>query len=87
MITTGEAIKTLIQRGIRELSEKGKVATSETLFTNKAYAVFFLKLLIKIDNDLGLNGFFYQTNKEVLKKYKTANKILKHKIKKCLKHG
>ena len=80
-MTIIEAGAVLINRAIKELKAKGKEVNKETLFTNKAYALYFLKMLVKTDNDLPIQGFFQQTNKEVLIKYKSATTLLKRKLK------
>jgi len=87
MLSNKEAIEALMRHGIRELSQKDKKATEETLFTNRVFSVFFMKLLIHIENDLPIQGFFQQSNKEALIKYRNAVIILKAKIKKEIDHG
>jgi len=95
MLTTKIAIETLIRRGIREIKERNfslikkenAVLNETTLFTNKVFALLFLRVLIKMDNDLPTLGFFYQANKEALVKYREATKFLKIKIKKGIKNG
>lgn len=86
MLSTKQAIEALQNRAIRELKERGKIVTEETLFTNKAFLLFFLKLLVRIDNDWPKMGLFHQTNKEALIKYKNATLLLKQKIKKGIKY-